>query len=84
MLYPVPGIPCKHGIKGLNIESYPAYMLYVRGNRLIKKILARVQRRCGLQAPLSKEQLITVPGSNTQAYTLVGNPYASPIDFEKI
>ncbi len=73
-----------NGLKGLNIEVYPAYMLYVRGNRSIQTtgFGPTTLRAEGTLKQGSSQPAIAVPGSN--GFTLIGNPYASPIDFEQV
>ncbi len=72
------------GLKDLSIDSYPAYMMFVRGNRAV---LDTGYNNTTLRATGTLKQgtqAMMIPGSSTHAFTLVSNPYASPIDFEKI
>ena len=68
----------------MNIESYPAYFLFVRGNRSVQDTGRGITTLRATGSLKQGTQVTTVPGISTNAFTLVGNPYASPIDFDKI
>ncbi len=71
------------GLKNLNIESYPAYMLFVRGNRSkLNTGIGTTTLRATGTLKQGAQPAITVPAAT--AYTFVGNPYASPLDLEKV
>ncbi len=72
------------GLNGLNIESYPAYLLFVRGNRAALNTDTGLTTLRATGTLKQGKQNITLYGSSNQSYTLIGNPYASPIDFDKI
>ncbi|HEX8331268.1 MAG TPA: T9SS type A sorting domain-containing protein [Segetibacter sp.] len=66
------------------ITDEPAYMLFLRGDRSVTSGTAvpTVLRPTGTLR--TGTQSLTVKGTNTQKFTLLGNPYASPIDFEQV
>ncbi len=70
-------------ISGVNVmsESNPAWMLFVRGDRNVTTGSGNTTLRATGELNQSSKT-ISVPGNN--AYTLVGNPYASPISFEQV
>jgi hypothetical protein len=73
-------------IKGMDISTYPAYLLFVRGDRSVYAAdggtTATTLRATGI--PNQGTQSIMLWGSNIQGFTLVGNPFACTIDFDKI
>ncbi len=66
------------------IRSQPAWMVFVRGDRTANTSTAAGTTTLRTTGSLNQgiQNTITIPG--THAYTLVGNPYASPINFEVI
>ncbi len=69
-----------------NIEAQPAYMVFVRGDRS-KTIAANGSNATVLRATgtlKQGDQSISIPAAGTAAYTVVGNPFASPINFESV
>ncbi len=67
------------------IDSLPAYMLYVRGDRSVSTGTSSNATTLRATGTIKQgTQTISVPPVATAAYTLVGNPFPSPIDFEKI
>lgn len=68
------------------LDSRPGYMLYVRGDRTATPTNA-IRPATTLRSTGTLRQgaqpAVTVSSTGT-GYTLVGNPYASPIDFESI
>ena len=76
--------PSYTDISTLHVNDQPAYMLFVRGDRTVQTYgypsSFTTLRAKGTLNQTSKTY--TVSGSNT--YTLVGNPFASTIDFDKV
>ncbi|HEX8331270.1 MAG TPA: T9SS type A sorting domain-containing protein [Segetibacter sp.] len=66
------------------ITNEQAYMLFVRGDKSVTSgtEVPTVLRPTG--ALRTGTQSLTVKGTNTQKFTLLGNPYASSIDFEQV
>lgn len=68
------------------LSDYPAYMLYVRGDRNAlpgNSLHAPTVLRATGTIRQGTQSAVTVSATGT-GYTLVGNPYASPVDFETI
>ena len=79
------GLPAGQGTN-ISITNYPAYFIFIRGNR-------STQLSQGSKAPLSPATLRIKGGINTgniitnisvSNFSLIGNPYASAIDFHTI
>ena len=65
------------------VSSQPAWMLFVRGDRTANTPTAKSATTLRATGTLNQSPVtVTVSGSN--AYTLVGNPYASAINFDQI
>ncbi len=66
------------------IRTQPAWMVFVRGDRTANTSTSAGITTLRATGSLNQgtQNTITIPG--TDAYTLVGNPYASPINFEAI
>ena len=85
-IWQVPDVNNTTGTNAL-VNTQPAWLLFVRGDRTANTSTAKgttTLRATGLlnQGPQGTQGIISVPGN--QAYTLVGNPFASPISFEQI
>jgi hypothetical protein len=68
------------------LSAFPAYMLYVRGDKnatVGNSLHAATVLRCTGTVKQGSQAAVTVSATGT-GYTLVGNPYPSPIDFEMI
>ncbi len=71
------------GLKNLQIDAYRAYMLFVRGDRSVMSTgFSSTTLRATGELKQGTLPSVTVP--QEFAYTLVSNPYASPIDFEAV
>ena len=65
------------------VSSQPAWMLFVRGDRTANTPTAKSATTLRATGTLNQSPVtVTVSGSN--AYTLVGNPYASAVNFDQI
>ncbi len=71
-------------IKTLQINAQPAYMLFVRGNRSVESAGYPAGITTLRATGTLNQGTATTPVSGTSTYTLVGNPYASAIDFSKV
>ena len=71
-------------IKTLQINAQPAYMLFVRGNRSVESSNYPAGITTLRATGTLNQGTATTPVSGTSTYTLVGNPYASAIDFDKV
>ena len=69
-------------IAGVKIRDNAAYMLFVRGDRSITYDTGFTTLRANGALNQADNILLTI--DRTKAYTLTGNPYASPINFEQI
>jgi Peptidase family M1 domain len=68
------------------LSAYPAYMLFVRGDKnatTSNSLHAATVLRATGTIKQGAQAAVTVSSTGT-GYTLVGNPYPSPIDFEMI
>ncbi|MBB1284653.1 T9SS type A sorting domain-containing protein [Flavisolibacter sp. BT320] len=65
-------------------SSHEAYLVYIRGDRSVSTGTAAGSALLRAKGPLKQETAYTIPVSNTQSHTLIGNPYASPINFQKL
>ncbi len=68
-------------ISGLDISNQKAYMLFVRGDRSVTTSSGATTLRA---TGVLKQGVQTATISATDPVTLVGNPYASVIDFDKV
>ncbi|NTS43760.1 T9SS type A sorting domain-containing protein [Flavisolibacter sp. BT320] len=67
-----------------SFTSHEAYLLFVRGDRTISSGSAVGSATLRAKGPLKQETTYTIPVATTQSHTLIGNPYASPINFRKL
>lgn len=64
--------------------SLEAYLLFVRGDRTVSTGTVAGATTLRAKGTLKQAVAYTIPVPVTQSHTLVGNPYASPLDFKKI
>ncbi len=79
-------VPSINNTTGTNtpVNTQPAWMLFVRGDRTANTSASAGTTTLRATGTLNQgdQPAITVSGNN--AFTLVGNPFAAPIDFEQI
>ncbi|WP_205573348.1 Ig-like domain-containing protein [Flavisolibacter nicotianae] len=63
-------------------NSYEAYLLFVRGDRSVTAGVG--QTTLHPKGPLKEALAHTITVQANQSHTLVGNPYASPLNFKRI
>ena len=72
-------------IKNIAVNSQPAYMLFVRGNRSVQSpgypYSITTLRATGT---LNQGSVQTISVDQTKAYAVAGNPFASTIDFSLV
>jgi hypothetical protein len=64
--------------------GHEAYLLFVRGDRTVSAGSLPGSTNLRAKGPLKQNTAYSFTVPATQSHTLVGNPYASPIDFSKL
>lgn len=72
--------------KTKQLNSEQGYLVYIRGDRNYYNTKPFGETTTLRAKGILKQgsQIVPVSGSNNSAYTLVGNPYASPLNFETV
>ncbi len=79
----VPSINSTPGTNTL-VNTQPAWMLFVRGDRTANTAAAKGTTTLRATGTLNQGDQPAITVSGNKAFTLVGNPFAAPIDFEQI
>lgn len=70
--------------KTAGFEAHQAYLLFVRGDRTVSAGSVPGATILRAKGPLKQNTAYSFTISATQSHTLIGNPFASPIDFGKL
>ncbi len=74
-----------NGTRTNALSTEPGYLLYVRGDRTVSTASTGSATTLRATGTVNQgTQSITVAGSSTAGFTLIGNPFASTINFETI
>jgi hypothetical protein len=70
--------------KSAGFEAHQAYLLFVRGDRTVSAGSTPGSTVLRAKGPLKQNTAYSFTVPATQSHALIGNPYASPIDFSKL